>query len=96
MPEFQGFTDPKDVHVAAGALKLRRLIGARPVVLVTMNTRHLPKSAFEGTKILVTRPGPFLKELLASDLRVLLVLEVGKSVLVGRNSHIISGCAYWT
>ena len=48
-PEFEGKTDPKDAHVAAGALKLSRRYGGQPVLLVTGNIRHLPEAA-SGTR----------------------------------------------
>jgi hypothetical protein len=48
-PEFEGRTDPKDAHDAAGALKLSRRYGGQPVLLVTGNIRHLPEAAFRET-----------------------------------------------
>lgn len=64
---FAGKTDPKDTHVAAGALRLSEILyGGRTVLLVTQNSRHLPASAFAGTAVQPTRPGVFLKDLLAA------------------------------
>ena len=64
---FAGKTDPKDVHVAAGALRLSEVLyNGRTVQLVTQNSRHLPASAFAGTAVQPTRPGVFLKDLLAA------------------------------
>jgi hypothetical protein len=68
-------TDPKDAHVAAGALKLSRAVYAgEPVVLVTSNTKHLPQSAFAGTQVRSVRPGTFLVALLAAQPQVATVL----------------------
>ncbi|MCC6716804.1 MAG: PIN domain-containing protein [Acetobacteraceae bacterium] len=62
---FKGKTDPKDAHVAAGALKLSEAVpGGQPVVLVTSNIRHLPETAFAGTAVRPARPGAALKALL--------------------------------
>jgi len=63
---FANSTDPKDAHVAAGALKLSRATG-QPVILVTGNARHLPQSAFAGTRVRSVRPGAFLAALLAAQ-----------------------------
>ena len=72
---FAGSTDPKDSHVAAGALKLSQAIyGDQPVVLVTSNTKHLPQSAFAGTQVRSVRPGTFLVALLKSRPEVAKVL----------------------
>lgn len=63
IPQFIGRTDPKDEHVAAGALKRSRAAyGGEVVVLVTSNVSDLPQSAFAGTKVRVSRPGRFLAE----------------------------------
>lgn len=73
---FEGKTDPKDAHVAAGALKLSKaLYGGRPVLLVTSNVRHLPASAFAGTAVRPARPGAVLKDLLAAQPAVADVLD---------------------
>ena len=62
---FQGKTDPKDQHVAAGALRLSEAVaGGQRVLLVTSNIRHLPTIAFTGTAVQPTRPGAVLKDLL--------------------------------
>ena len=74
-PMFQGKTDPKDAHVAAGALKLSQFVyGGQDVVLVTSNMKHLPASAFEGTPVRPARPNIVLKELLAANTEVANVL----------------------
>lgn len=74
-PMFHGKTDPKDAHVAAGALKLSQSeSGGQDVVLVTSNIRHLPASAFEGTPVRPVRPSTVLKELLAANTEVAHVL----------------------
>lgn len=63
---FEGMTDPKDAHVAAGAWKLSEArYDGQPVLLVTANTRHLPAAAFAGTAVRPARPGAVLKDLLA-------------------------------
>lgn len=68
MPQFTGRTDPKDEHVAAGALKRSKAIyGGEPVVLVTANVSDLPQAAFAGTKVRVARPGRFLTELVRAE-----------------------------
>lgn len=73
---FAGKTDPKDAHVAAGALRLSEILyNGRTVLLVTQNTRHLPASAFAGTAVQPTRPGVFLKDLLAARPAVADVLD---------------------
>jgi len=73
---FKGKTDPKDAHVAAGALKLSEaLYGGQPVLLVTSNIRHLPVSAFAGTSVRPARPGTVLKDLLAAQPAVADVLD---------------------
>jgi hypothetical protein len=64
-PEFDGETDSKDAHVAAGALKLSQRYGGQPVLLVTGNIRHLPEAAFQETGVRPVRPGAVLKGLLA-------------------------------
>lgn len=68
VPQFVGRTDPKDEHVAAGALKRSKVAyrGA-PVVLVTSNVTDLPQAAFASTKVRVTRPGRFLAELVNAE-----------------------------
>jgi hypothetical protein len=72
---FAQSTDPKDVHVAAGALKLSQAVYAdRPVVLVTSNTKHLPQVAFAGTQVQSVRPSTFLTALLAARPEVATVL----------------------
>ncbi|OZI31871.1 hypothetical protein CAL29_28850 [Bordetella genomosp. 10] len=74
-PHFARSTDPKDAHVAAGALKLSQAVYAgQPVVLVTSNTKHLPQSAFDGTQVRSARPGAFLVALLAAQPQVATVL----------------------
>lgn len=68
VPQFVGRTDPKDEHVAAGALKRSKAVyGGEPVVLVTSNVTDLPQAAFAGTKVRVDRPGRFLTELLNAE-----------------------------
>jgi predicted nucleic acid-binding protein len=74
-PEFEGMTDPKDAHVAAGALKLSRRYGGQPVLLVTGNIRHLPETAFRETVVRPVRPGAVLKDLLAVQPAVADVLD---------------------
>jgi hypothetical protein len=71
-PEFEGKTDPKDAHVAAGALKLGRRYG---LLLVTGNIRHLPEAAFRDTLVRPVRPGAVLKDLLAGQPAVADVLD---------------------
>lgn len=71
---FEGKTDSKDEHVAAGALQLSQLVG-QPIVLVTNNARDLPQWAFEGTRVLMVRPGRFLTALLAARPQVAHVLD---------------------
>jgi hypothetical protein len=73
---FLGKTDSKDVHVAAGALKLSQAVSAgQPVLLVTSNIRHFPATAFAGTLVHPIRPGPFLLELLSAQPRVADVID---------------------
>lgn len=73
---FAGRTNPKDSHVAAGALKLSQAThGEQPVILVTSNTKHLPQSAFSGTIVRSVRPGTFLVALLKVKPEVAPVLE---------------------
>lgn len=68
VPQFVGRTDPKDEHVAAGALKRSKAVyGGEPVVLVTSNVSDLPQAAFAGTKVRAARPGRFLTELLTAE-----------------------------
>ena len=74
-PEFEGKTDPKDAHVAAGALKLSRRYGGQPVLLVTGNIRHLPELAFRDTLVQPVRPGAVLKDLVAMQPAVADVLD---------------------
>ena len=58
---FEGKTDWKDQHVAAGALKVSQSEhGGRPVVLVTHNATDLPQYAFEGSPVLRVRPDTLL------------------------------------
>ena len=74
-PQFQGKTDPKDAHVAAGALKLSKTVyGGQDVVLVTSNMKHLPASTFAGTTVRCARPNIVLEELLVVEPRVADVL----------------------
>jgi len=76
VPQFAGRTDPKDEHVAAGALKRSKVTyGGEVVVLVTSNVTDLPQSAFAGTKIRVARPGRFLAELVKADPGVPVVID---------------------
>lgn len=64
---FRDTTDPKDAHVAAGALRLSQATPAhREVLLVTGNIKHLPPAAFEGTLVRPVKPGVVLTELLAA------------------------------
>lgn len=73
---FARSTDPKDSHVAAGALKLSQAVpGGQSVILVTSNTKHLPQSAFSGTTVHSMRPGMFLVALLKARPEVATVLE---------------------
>jgi hypothetical protein len=73
---FKGKTDPKDAHVAAGALQLsRHHLGGRPVLLVTNNIKHLPESAFRNTLVRPVRPGALLKGLLAAQPAVVDVMD---------------------
>ncbi len=74
-PMFRGKTDPKDAHVAAGALKLSQSVyGGQEVLLVTSNIKHLSASAFKGTPVRPARPNIVLKELLAANSDVANVL----------------------
>lgn len=74
--QFAGTTDPKDAHVAAGALKLSQSVhGGQSVVLVTSNMKHLPQTAFAGTSVRSARPGTFLKDLLAANPKVADILS---------------------
>jgi hypothetical protein len=76
VPQFVGRTDPKDEHVAAGALKRSKAVyGGEPVVLVTSNVTDLPQSAFAGTKVRVARPGRFLAELVSAEPGVPVVVD---------------------
>jgi hypothetical protein len=73
---FADKVDHKDVHVAAGALKLSQTARAdQPVILVTHNIKHLPPSAFAGTGVRSARPGAFLVALLAARPEVAAVLD---------------------
>lgn len=64
--QFEGKTDPKDQHVAAGALQaaLQREPHSA-IVLVTANLRDLPQRAFDLKQVLVATPDQFLQQLLA-------------------------------
>ena len=74
-PGFRGKANPKDVHVAAGALKLSTTVyGGQDVVLVTNNMKHLPASAFVGTPVRCARPNIVLEQLLVAEPRVADVL----------------------
>ena len=76
VPRFVGSTDPKDEHVAAGALKRSKAAyGGEPVVLVTANVTDLPQAAFAGTRVRVARPGPFLAELVNAEPGVPAVID---------------------
>ena len=76
VPQFAGRTDPKDEHVAAGALKRSKAAhGWEIVALVTFNVTDLPESAFAGTKVHVVRPGPFLAELVNAEPGVPAVID---------------------
>lgn len=76
VPQFVGRTDPKDEHVAAGALKRSKAVnGGEHVVLVTSNVTDLPQSAFAGTKVRVARPGRFLAELVNAEPGVPAVID---------------------
>jgi len=76
VPQFVGRTDPKDEHVAAGALKRSKTVyGGEPVVLVTANVSDLPHAAFAGTKVRVARPGRFLTELVNAEPGVPAVID---------------------
>jgi predicted nucleic acid-binding protein len=67
-PRFVGKTDPKDAHVAAGALKLSRSrYSGQTVVLVTSNVKHLPAAAFAGTMVRPATPNTLLRELIATN-----------------------------
>lgn len=67
-PRFHGKTDPKDAHVAAGALRLALSPSAsdREVLLVTANLKHLPAAAFAGTRVHPAGPDAVLRHLLTS------------------------------
>ena len=74
--DFAGKTDPKDAHVAAGALRLSRAVyGGQKVLLTSSNLKHLPQAAFAGTNVRPARPGPVLKDLLAAEPAVAQVLD---------------------
>jgi hypothetical protein len=74
--QFRRSTDPKDAHVAAGALHLSHANpGNRPVLLVTSNIKHLPQAAFEEALVRPVKPGVVLKELLSAEPAVAEVLE---------------------
>ncbi len=61
---FEGRTDWKDQHVAAGALKVSQsLYGGLPVALVTNNAKDLPQWAFEGSPVLRVRPDTLLVQM---------------------------------
>jgi hypothetical protein len=76
VPRFVGRTDPKDEHVAAGALKRSKsAYGGEVVVLVTSNVTDLPQAAFAGTKVRVARPEQFLAELLNAEPGVPVVID---------------------
>lgn len=65
-PRFVGKADPKDAHVAAGALRLSQFrYSGQTVVLVTSNMKHLPAAAFAGTMVRPAKPNTLLKELIA-------------------------------
>lgn len=65
-PFFRGKTDPKDTHVAAGALRLSLAASVpQEVWLVTSNLKHLPASAFIGTRVRSISPDRALQDLLA-------------------------------
>jgi hypothetical protein len=73
---FEGKVDPKDVHVAAGALELSvALASGQHVLLVTSNVRHLPATAFAGTPVKPATPGAVLRDLLAVDPAVIGVMD---------------------
>ena len=74
--QFVGRTEPKDEHVAAGALKRSKVTyGGEVVVLVTSNVTDLPQSAFAGTRVRVARPGRFLAELVDAEPGVPVVID---------------------
>jgi hypothetical protein len=76
VPQFVGRTDPKDEHVAAGALRRSKAVyGGEPVVLVTSNVSDLPKAAFAGTRVRVARPGQLLADLVAAEPGVPAVID---------------------
>lgn len=76
VPQFARRTDPKDEHVAAGALtRSQAVYGGEPVVLVTSNVADLPQSAFAGTKVRVVRPGKFLAELVNAEPGVAVAID---------------------
>jgi len=61
---FEGRTDWKDQHVAAGALKVSQsTYGGMPVALVTHNAKDLPQWAFEGSPVLRVRPDTLLAQM---------------------------------
>lgn len=73
---FEGKADPKDVHVAAGALSLSWSKPDQGIVsLVTRNIRHLPAAAFSGTRVRSVQPDQVLNERLAAEPRMPKVLE---------------------
>lgn len=60
---FEGRTDSKDQHVAAGALKVSLSVHeGMSVILVTHNVKDLPQRAFEGSPVLCVRPDTLLTE----------------------------------
>ncbi len=76
--QFDGKTDPKDRHVAAGALQASlAAVPPSAVVLVTHNVRDLPQTAFDRKHVLVASPDRFLGHLLAR------FPEIVSDVLIG-------------
>ncbi|WP_431099939.1 hypothetical protein [Roseateles noduli] len=66
MSLFDGKTDVKDRHVAAGALRASLMTAPRTtVVLVSHNIRDLPQGAFDARDVLVATPDHFLRRLIA-------------------------------
>jgi len=60
---FADKTDPKDQHVAAGALKVSLSVHeGMSVILVTQNVKDLPQRAFDGSPVLCVCPDTLLTE----------------------------------
>jgi len=65
---FEGRVDAKDLHVATAAYHLSLPTQAnKSVALVSNNLKDLPATAFEGTRVHVTRANEFLEGLLTDQ-----------------------------